>query len=55
MSKTPNKSIHCTVEQCKHNCQDECYCMLDQVDIGTHEQDPTVCQCVDCCSFEKKQ
>ncbi|MBQ7800273.1 MAG: DUF1540 domain-containing protein [Oscillospiraceae bacterium] len=51
MNNTPNKSIHCTVEQCKYNCKDEKYCMLDQVDIGTHEKDPTVPQCVDCNSF----
>ena len=51
MNNTPNKSIHCTVEQCKYNCKEEKYCMLDQVDIGTHEMNPTVPKCVDCNSF----
>ena len=51
MNNTPNKSIHCTVEQCKYNCKDEKYCMLDQVDIGPHEANPTVPKCVDCNSF----
>ena len=51
MNNTPNKSIHCTVEKCKYNNKSECYCTLDQVDIGTHETDPTVPQCVDCNSF----
>ncbi|MBQ1263609.1 MAG: DUF1540 domain-containing protein [Oscillospiraceae bacterium] len=51
MNNTPNKSIRCTVEQCKYNCKQEKYCMLDQVDIGTHEANPTVPKCVDCNSF----
>ncbi|MBE6789532.1 MAG: DUF1540 domain-containing protein [Ruminococcaceae bacterium] len=51
MNNTPNKSIHCTVEQCKYNNKQEKYCTLDQVDIGTHENNPTVPQCVDCNSF----
>lgn len=55
MKNTPNKSIHCTVEQCKYNNKEENFCTLDQVDIGTHEMQPTVPQCVDCNSFEAKQ
>ena len=49
-----NKSIGCTVEQCKHHCQSENYCSLNQVSIGTHESNPTVKQCVDCESFTLK-
>ena len=49
-----NKSIECTVTSCDHHCGTENYCTLDAVSIGTHETNPTVCQCVDCMSFVKK-
>ncbi len=49
-----NKSIHCSVEQCRHHCTSADYCTLDTVSIGTHESNPTMCECVDCESFEKK-
>lgn len=54
MNSTPNKSIHCTVEQCKYNNKQENFCTLDQVQIGTHEANPTVPKCVDCNSFVKE-
>ena len=47
-----NKSIKCTVEQCKHHCGEKDYCSLDCVTIGTHEMNPTESKCVDCKSFE---
>ncbi len=49
-----NKSIHCSVEQCRHHCGNANYCTLDTVSIGTHEPNPTEAKCVDCNSFEKK-
>lgn len=49
-----NTSIGCTVNNCKHHCQSQNYCSLDKVMIGTHESDPTKCECVDCKSFEMK-
>ncbi|MBQ9964131.1 MAG: DUF1540 domain-containing protein [Clostridia bacterium] len=49
-----NKSIHCSVEQCRYHCGSDNYCSLNAIQVGTHEKDPTVCQCVDCQSFEKK-
>ena len=49
-----NHSIECSVTQCDHHCGTENYCSLDQVRISTHENDPKVCQCVDCMSFRKK-
>lgn len=49
-----NSNIQCTVQQCRHNLQTENYCSLDVVNIGTHEQNPTVPACVDCNSFEKR-
>lgn len=48
-----NKSIRCSVEQCRHHCTTN-YCTLDTVSIGTHEANPTMPECVDCNSFEKK-
>ena len=46
-----NKSIKCTVGNCKYNVKSEGYCSLDVVKIGTHEANPTECQCTDCNSF----
>ena len=34
---TPNTSIHCTVNNCAHHCQEQDYCGLNSVQIGTHE------------------
>lgn len=55
MSCNANKSIKCTVDQCAHHCNSQNYCSLENVSIGTHESNPTVCQCVDCESFRLKQ
>ncbi len=51
MNKNANHSIKCSVEQCKHHCNSENYCSLDKISVGTHEPNPSVCQCVDCESF----
>jgi hypothetical protein len=51
---TANKAIACTVGQCKNHCEGENYCSLNQIQVGTHEANPTVDQCTDCMSFEKK-
>ena len=50
-----NESIKCTVQQCAHHCQQQNYCSLDCVTIGTHEKNPTEDQCTDCKSFQLKQ
>lgn len=49
-----NKAIACTVSQCTHHCDTENYCSLSQIQVGTHETNPTVDQCTDCLSFQKK-
>lgn len=49
-----NRSIHCTVTQCKNHCNTENYCSLNAVSIGTHEPMPSEPKCVDCNSFIKK-
>lgn len=49
-----NRAIRCTVSQCAHHCSDKDYCALDTITIGTHEANPTQCQCTDCESFTCK-
>ena len=49
-----NKSIECTVQQCRNHCENENYCSLDRILVGTREAHPTVDQCTDCKSFAKK-
>ena len=38
----------------QHHCESENYCSLEKIQIGTHETDPTVKQCTDCMSFDRK-
>lgn len=54
MNCQANKSIQCTVSQCKHHCAQENYCSLDRILVGTHEANPTMNECTDCKSFEVK-
>ncbi len=49
-----NKTIGCTVRQCKHHCQSENFCTLSSIKIGTHEKNPTMIECTDCESFKLK-
>lgn len=50
----PNKSIRCTVTQCKNHCKDTDYCSLSSIVVGTHESNPTMVECTDCTSFQLK-
>lgn len=50
-----NQCIACTVKECKNHHQSRNYCSLDKINIGTHENDPTVPPCTDCQSFVAKQ
>ncbi|MDU4889983.1 MAG: DUF1540 domain-containing protein [Clostridium sp.] len=50
---TKNSGVKCSVQQCKHN-ENEQYCNLQTIQIGTHEQNPKMDQCTDCQSFELK-
>ena len=52
MNEHKNPSIHCTVEQCRHNLCDEHFCTLSCISVGTHEEDPSVPEWVDCTCFE---
>ena len=51
---TPNQSIKCTVTNCAHHCQDQNYCGLNTITVGTHETNPTKVECTDCQSFQMK-
>lgn len=46
-----NHSIKCTVDSCKNHCDSGEYCALSQIQVGTHEKNPTQDQCTDCQSF----
>ena len=48
----PNRSIGCTVKECKYHCDSENYCSLDKINVGTHESNPTKIECTDCESFK---
>ncbi len=49
-----NKSIGCTVSQCRHHCNVSNNCTLDKIEVGTHESNPTKVECTDCESFMPK-
>ncbi|MEE1061920.1 MAG: DUF1540 domain-containing protein [Ruminococcus sp.] len=49
-----NRSIKCTVDQCKYNNTKESFCSLESIKVGTHESNPTMSECTDCQSFEVK-
>lgn len=55
MNCNANKSIGCTVHQCQYHCGSENYCTLEKINVGTHESQPSNCQCTDCESFKAKQ
>lgn len=50
-----NTSIGCTVTQCEHHAQNQDYCTLDKISVGTHEANPTMVECTDCNSFRAKK
>ncbi|MEA4965764.1 MAG: DUF1540 domain-containing protein [Oscillospiraceae bacterium] len=54
MSEQANKCIACSVTQCSNHCGSDSYCSLQQIQVGTHEMDPTKSQCTDCKSFRMK-
>lgn len=49
-----NKAIQCSVQQCRYHCTEGNYCSLNSIKVGTHEANPTACECTDCQSFECK-
>ena len=53
-NKRANKSIECTVSQCRNHCGEQNYCSLNCIRVATHEQNPTEVACTDCTSFVPK-
>lgn len=49
-----NHCINCTVRSCAHHCACDDYCSLDRIQVGTHEPHPSMDECTDCQSFQKK-
>ncbi len=54
MNTKTQGNIRCTVTQCKHHETGCDTCSLNSISIGTHEINPTQCECTDCLSFELK-
>lgn len=48
-----NHSIKCSVDSCSNHVIGADYCALSQIQVGTHEKNPSEKQCTDCQSFEK--
>lgn len=49
-----NSSIKCSVDNCKFHAGTKEYCTLNEIQIGTHEANPTMVECTDCKSFVVK-
>ena len=49
-----NSSKKCSVNNCKYHAQKKDYCTLNEIQVGTHESNPTMIECTDCKSFELK-
>ena len=49
-----NESIQCSIKNCTHHAQNENYCTLNVIKVGTHEANPTEKECTDCESFVNK-
>lgn len=49
-----NECIKCSITNCAHHAQEENYCTLAAIEVGTHEKNPTMKECTDCESFVNK-
>lgn len=49
-----NSSIKCSVNNCKYHAETKDYCTLNEIQVGTHEANPTMVECTDCKSFMLK-
>jgi hypothetical protein len=47
-----NKSIGCTVSECKYHAKQDDYCSLNQIKVVKHENKAKSVECTDCGSFE---
>ena len=54
MTENKNQSIASTVNKCPYHAQNENYCTLDYIQVGTDESNPSKVECTDCQSFRYK-
>ena len=54
MITNKNECIACTVNNCAYHAQNENYCTLNKIQVGTNETNPTKVECTDCQSFVNK-
>ncbi|SKC51862.1 DUF1540 domain-containing protein [Maledivibacter halophilus] len=47
-----NRSIGCTVTECKYHAKKDSYCSLDHINVVKHTNNATDPQSTDCGSFE---
>jgi len=47
-----NKSIGCTVDECRYHAKKESYCSLDQIKVVKHHDRANNQEATDCGSFE---
>ena len=47
-----NKSISCSVNECKHHGKQEAFCTLGHIDVVKHSPSASTVECTDCGSFE---
>ncbi len=50
-----NKSIGCTVSECKYHAEHADFCTLDHIEVVKHEGKADSIACTDCGSFEPKK
>ncbi|WP_425447075.1 DUF1540 domain-containing protein [Dethiothermospora halolimnae] len=47
-----NKSIGCTVNECKYHAKSDSYCSLDHINVVKHHSSAKNQEATDCGSFE---
>lgn len=47
-----NKSIGCTVTECKFHAKEKSYCSLENINVVKHESVAKTKECTDCGSFQ---
>ena len=52
MDMKANKSIGCTVNECRYHAKNESFCSLDNINVVKHTNKATNKEATDCGSFE---
>lgn len=50
-----NKSIGCTVKECKHHAKSDSYCSLHDIQVVKHDAVARTVESTDCGSFESEK